>query len=98
VPEPKRRFGYYVLPLLLGDRLVARFDLKADRAASALRVRRSHVEPGVDPSEVALAAATELDAMRSWLGLTKVAVERRDGISTALRRARRTASGQASPA
>lgn len=73
-PEPRRRFGYYVFPLLVGERLVGRFDLKADRASSQLLVQASWVQPAADPVDAADAAATELHRMASWLGLTQVVV------------------------
>jgi uncharacterized protein YcaQ len=50
VPEPKREYGYYVFPLLEGDRLIGRIDMKADRKAGSLDVKRLWLEPGVKPS------------------------------------------------
>jgi uncharacterized protein YcaQ len=87
VPEPERKHGYFVLPLLLGDQLVARFDLKADRKPSVLQVRGSYVEPGVDASMVAGAAAAELDALRAWLNLDGIVIARRGNLAPALRAA-----------
>jgi uncharacterized protein YcaQ len=87
VPAPRRKHGYFVLPLLLGDQLVARFDLKADRKASVLQVRGSYVETGVDVDHVAAAAAVELDALRAWLQLDGMVIARRGNLAPALRRA-----------
>jgi uncharacterized protein YcaQ len=89
VPAPDRRYGYYVLPLLVGDRLVARLDLKADRKVSTLRVAGAFVEPGAEVGDVAAAAVGELHAMRAWLGFETLAIGSRGNLARALARAAR---------
>ncbi|GAA0519664.1 crosslink repair DNA glycosylase YcaQ family protein [Saccharopolyspora thermophila] len=85
VPEPKRQYGYYVFPFLLDGDLVARVDLKADRAAGVLRVPGAFLEPGRDAADVLPELAGALHDMAGWLGLDGVAVGERGDLATALR-------------
>ncbi|PAQ07220.1 winged helix-turn-helix domain-containing protein [Mesorhizobium temperatum] len=72
-PAEKRQYGYYVLPFLLGEKIVARIDLKADRPAGVLRVHAAYAEPGAPP-QTAAALFEELKLMQGWLGLERIDV------------------------
>lgn len=72
-PAEKRQYGYYVLPFLLGERIVARIDLKADRPAGVLRVHAAYAEPGARP-KTAAELFEELKVMQGWLGLERIDV------------------------
>ncbi len=84
IPGPQRRWGSYVLPFLLGDQLVARVDVKADRKARALLVPGAYSEPGTDPAAVARGLADELALMAGWLGLSRVTIGRRGNLARTL--------------
>ncbi|MER8761522.1 winged helix-turn-helix domain-containing protein [Mesorhizobium sp. M0968] len=72
-PAEKRRYGYYVLPFLLGDSIVGRVDLRADRPAGVLRVHAAYAEPGALP-QTAAELFKELKQMQGWLGLERIEV------------------------
>jgi uncharacterized protein YcaQ len=86
-PAPKRQYGYYVWPLLMDGRLVARVDLKADRTADTLRVVGAFAEPESPLAPTAAALAGELASMASWLGLGGFSVSGRGDLAGPLRAA-----------
>jgi uncharacterized protein len=79
VPEPQRVYGYYVLPFLLDEALVARVDLKSDRQAGVLLVQGAFTEPGVEIERVSVELAAELAVTAAWLGLDGGVVVRDNG-------------------
>ena len=73
VPEAKREYGYYVFPLLEGDRLIGRIDMKAERKAGSLDVKRLWLEPGIRPSAGRLEKLdAELHRLARFTGVEKV--------------------------
>jgi hypothetical protein len=86
-PAAQRAHGFYVMPFLLGERLVARLDLRADRERSALLVPAAHAEPGMATAEVAAELAEELRLLAGWLELDRVQVQDRGDLAPFVSRA-----------
>jgi uncharacterized protein YcaQ len=84
VPARKRKWGYYVLPFLLNESIVARVDLKANRKDKTLQVLASHPEAGIDEARVASSLSDELRHVAKWLGLERIKVTRRGTFGRAL--------------
>ena len=78
-PIHKRTHGYYVLPLLLGDRIVGRVDLKSDRQSGLLQVKGGSVEPGVSVKTVVAPLTQQLNELALWLGLERFSITSRRG-------------------
>ncbi|WP_114009952.1 winged helix-turn-helix domain-containing protein [Cohaesibacter intestini] len=87
VPKEKRQFGYYVLPFLMGDQLVARLDLKANRQEGILEVFASHGEPKIDQGKVAKALIAELEMMAQWMGLSDIRIHEQGDLAVSLKQA-----------
>jgi len=84
VPASKRKWGYYVLPFRVGEKIVARVDLKADRQNRKLLVLAAHDEVHTEQSTSLEALASELHALKSWLNLDVVCVTKHNGFSRKL--------------
>ena len=87
VPAPKRVYGYYVMPFLLGEDLVARVEMKSDRKAGVLNISGAWAEPEVELGLVAEALASEASSLAEFLGLDRVTLGRRGDLMKSLRSA-----------
>ena len=84
VPESKRKFGYYVYPFILGDKIVARIDLKADHKNSTLIVQSAYIEVGNDKDYVAERLLIELSSMAIWLNLSEITIKKKGNLAERL--------------
>ncbi|MDE0494008.1 MAG: winged helix-turn-helix domain-containing protein [Acidimicrobiaceae bacterium] len=84
VPAAKRVYGYYVLPVLDGEQLVARLDVKTDRPGGALRVLGAFAEPGVDHGALAERLRPHLHDLARFVGVDDVGYGDRGDLMAAL--------------
>ncbi|MDH3706375.1 MAG: winged helix DNA-binding domain-containing protein [Acidimicrobiia bacterium] len=89
VPKAKRQYGYYVLPFLLGDRLVARVDVKTDREAGVLRVHAAYAEAHAEPADIAGPLVASLHRLARFVGVDEAAYGTRGDLIAVLARADR---------
>ncbi|NNF67924.1 MAG: winged helix-turn-helix domain-containing protein, partial [Gammaproteobacteria bacterium] len=89
MPSEQRKWGYYVMPFLLGDTLVARLDIKADRENSRLQVIAAYKEPGTRAGDITAPLIKELRQLAGWLGLASVQVGGKGNLARGLSRAAR---------
>ncbi len=78
VPEPKRKFGYFSLPVLMGNRFIGRADCKAHRKTRVFEIKQLFWEPDVDPGQVIVAVAQELLSFAHFNGCRKVQFDPRN--------------------
>ena len=86
MPEAKRQFGYYVMPLVVGERLVGRFDLKNLYERKTLHVKGSYGEDGVDKEEISRRAYEELSTLARFLGADEIRIEKKGDLADSLRK------------
>ncbi|HUR48245.1 MAG TPA: crosslink repair DNA glycosylase YcaQ family protein [Acidimicrobiales bacterium] len=93
VPPPKRAYGYFVLAFLMGDAIVARVDLKADRAHKTLLVPGAFLEPGCDKKRVVDALRLQVGELATWLGLEQIEIGSNGDLAGPLKRAVKSFAG-----
>lgn len=84
VPAAQRKWGYYVLPFRIGEQIVARVDLKADRKNGTLQVRSVHAEMHAQPATCVAALARELGSLKAWLGLDRITIAKHNTLTRQL--------------